>query len=356
MKNKEPFEFLENIIKTPTVSGFESRNAEKIAKYCIDFADGFFDGFEILPSGSILLSKKCGNSGAKKLVIDAHIDTIGFIVKEMCGDGFVKVTGLGGVDPYILPATPVILHGKEDISGVFTSVPPHLANKDGKEELKISDLFVDTGLTQEELSKICRVGTPCSFDADITLLQNGIVASHGLDDKACVAAAIYACKMLANRGIRPECDVYIHLSAGEEKTMLGAKTLPYLLDADGCIVLDVNFAYTQGVQKHESLILGKGSGISYSASIKRELTDFIADTAEKHNLPLQKVVEMKSTGTNATMLHKNGIPCAVLSVPLKNMHTNCECVSLSDIENCADVLCAVISDFHKCENIEEVLV
>ena len=356
MENKELFEFLENIIKIPTVSGFESRNAEKIAKTCMDFSAGFFDSFKILPSGSILLEKKSGKTDATKLVIDAHIDTIGFIVKEICGGGFVKVTGLGGVDPYILPATPVILHGKEDLSGVFTSVPPHLAKKDGKEELKISDLFVDTGLSEQELSKICPIGTPCSFDAEPVLLQNGIVASHGLDDKACVTAVIYACKMLASRGIYPDSDVYVHLSAGEEKTMLGAKTLPYLLDADGCIVLDVNFAYTQGVQKHESLMLGKGSGVSYSASIKRELTDFVAYTAEKHGLPLQKVVEMRSTGTNATMLHKNGIPCAVLSVPLKNMHTNCESAALSDIESCAEVLCAVISDFHKCKGFEEVLV
>ena len=352
---KKLYDFLTSLIETPTISGFESDNIEKIADICLEFSGGFFDGYEILPSGSILFCKKCGKEDAKKLVFDAHIDTIGFAVSELCGGGFVKVTPLGGVDPYILPATPIKLYGKEEIYGVFSSVPPHLAGKGGNKDLKITDLYVDTGLADDELESIVTIGTPCGFADKPMLLCNDTVASHSLDDKACVAAAILACRYLAEDEEDVQCDVYVHLAVGEEKTALGAKTLPYVLDADGCIVLDVNFAYTQGVEVHESLILGGGSGVSYSASIKRELTDFIVDTAIKEGLPIQSVVEMRSTGTNATQMHRNGIPSAVLSIPLKNMHTFSEEAALSDIEACAEVLAAVAYRFDEFESVERII-
>ena len=355
MRSEELFQFLKEIIGIPTISGFESENIEKIAKACLDFAGGFFDGYEILPSGSVLFCRKCGKENAKKLVFDAHIDTIGFAVSELCPDGFVKVTNLGGVDPYILPATPVKIYGKEELYAVFSSIPPHLAKKDEKQELKISDLFVDTGLEDEALKNVVSIGTPCGFAENPVLLQNGIIASHSLDDKACVAAAILCCRKLAQSGKDLCCDVYVHLAAGEERNALGAKTLPYFLDADACVVLDVNFAKAVGIESYESLVLGKGAGVSYSASTKRSFTDFVVDTAKNCGLPMQSVVEMRSTGTNATQMHRNGIASAVLSVPLKNMHTFSEEVSLSDIESCADVLAAVAGEFYNFECIKRIV-
>ena len=355
MRSEEIFQFLKEIIDIPTISGFESDNIEKIAELCLEFSGGFFDTYQKLPSGSLLFERKCEKSDAKKLVFDAHIDTIGFAVSELCGGGFVKVTNLGGVDPYILPATPVKIYGKEEIYAVFSSIPPHLSAKGDKKELKISDLYVDTGLSDDELESLVKIGDPCGFADKPMLLMNDTVASHSLDDKACVAAAILACRKMAEESEMPDCDVYVHLAVGEERTALGAKTLPYFLDADGCIVLDVNFAYTQGVEVHESLILGGGSGVSYSSSIKRELTDFIVETAIDEGLPIQSVVEMRSTGTNATQMHRNGIPSAVLSIPLKNMHTFSEEAAISDIDACAEVLAAVAYRFDEFESVERII-
>lgn len=355
LKMKELYNFLTSLIETPTISGFESENTAKFAKLCLDYSEGFFESFEILPSGSLLFCRKCGKASAKKLVLDAHIDTIGFAVSELCGDGFVKVTNLGGVDPYILPSTPVKIYGKEELYAVFSSIPPHLSKKDENNELKISDLYVDTGLENEKLSKIVDVGTPVGFAEKPIALQNGIIASHSLDDKACVAAAVLCCRKLAQRANELCCDVYVHLSCGEERTALGAKTLPYVLDADACIVLDVNFAKAIGIENYESLVMGEGAGVSYSAFSKRSFTDFIVKTAKNNNIPIQSVVEMKSTGTNATQMHRNGIASAVLSVPLKNMHTFSEEVSLSDIDACAEVLAAVVCEFENFECVKKIV-
>lgn len=344
----ELYDYLAALVSTPTVSGFEKRGAERIADLSLAYADGFFDGFRVLPSGSLLFERSCGKPNAKKLVLDAHMDTIGFAVSEVCGGGFVKVINLGGVDAHILPAAPVYLYGRQTVYGVFSSVPPHLAaNPDTA--LKVSDLFVDTGLGKSAFEQAgIAVGTPVGFAEPPVLLQNRVVASHSLDDKACIAAIFHACRSLAaKRRVPAETDVLVHLSTGEEKTALGAKTLPYVLDgADGCLVLDVNFARTAGVEPYEALALGDGPGVSYSATVKRELTDFITAAAKRHGLPLQSVVEMCSTGTNATQIHRNGIPSAVLSLPLKNMHTYAECVSLADMESFAALLAWVMCEFH----------
>lgn len=335
---------LKKIINLPTVSGFESQSAQQIAMLLVEFSDNFFDGYTILPSGGILFERKCGKPDAKKIVIDAHIDTIGFAISEICENGFVKVINLGGVDPYILPATPVTLLGKRHIQGVFTSVPPHLSGS-SKEKLSLSHLYVDTGLSEDTVREICPVGTPVTFASHPVLLKNNIFASSGLDDKACVLSAMLACRILSECKDEIKCDVYVHLASGEEKTMAGAKTLPYVVDADACIVLDVNFAKAEGVEDYLSYSVGKGPGISYSSTTKRELTEFLSETAEKYSIPLQKMVEMRSTGTNATHIHRNGLCSAVLSLPLKNMHTTCECVSLDDVVLCAQLLSKVICDF-----------
>lgn len=270
----------------------------------------------------------------------------------MCENGFVKVTALGGVDPYILPSTPVYLYTKERLYGVFTSVPPHLAAKGADEPLKLSDLYVDTGLTDEQLHSAVPLGTPVGFAEEPMLLQNDRVAAHSLDDKACVATIFHACRMLAEAKTFPlETDVYVHLSVGEERSGAGARTLPYANAEnapgfDAALVMDVNFARRPGVKEYEALEIGAGPGISYSSTIRRSFTEHIAKLAEQNALPLQRVVEMCSTGTNAGMLHRLGIPSAVLSLPESNMHTYSECVSLADMEQTAMLVAKLMQSFH----------
>lgn len=349
------FEFLSAMIEIPTVTGFERDHAQELGRLCTDYADGFFDGFTVLPSGSLLWERRCGRENAKKLVLDAHIDTVGFAVSEHCGNGFVKVVPLGGIDPYILPSAPVYLYTKDaKLYGVFSSIPPHLASKDAPAEPTVKDLYVDTGLAEEELMRLAPIGTPIGFAEPPRRMQNDRITSHSLDDKACVAMLFHACRRLAQAGEYPtQTDVYLQLSVGEERSGLGARTLAYtscgetaLSNADAALVTDVNFARMPGVKEYESLVIGKGAGISYSATTSRDFTDFVRATAEENGLPLQTVVEMRSTGTNAGMLHRQGIPCAVLSLPESNMHTYSECVSLCDMETAATLVGKVIGSFH----------
>ena len=157
------FEFLTALVGIPTVVGFENREAARIGKLCTDYAAGFFDGYSATPTGSLVFSRRCGQKNAKKLVLDAHFDTIGFAVSEICGNGFVKVKSMGGIDPYLLPATPVYLYTNKPLYGVFTSIPPHLAAKDSA-ELKVEDLYIDTGLSDADFAASdIVIGTPAGF-------------------------------------------------------------------------------------------------------------------------------------------------------------------------------------------------
>lgn len=348
------FEFISELVGIPTVVGFERCGIHPIGKLCTEYSAGFFDSYSLTPTGSLLFSRLCGKKNAKKLVLDAHIDTIGFAVSELCGNGFVKVKSMGGIDPYVLPSAPLYLYGKQPVYGVFSSIPPHLAQKDAK-KLEVSDLYVDTGLSDEQMKQDeIEIGTPCGYAEPPVLLQNRTLASHSLDDKACAATILHACRLLAQSGREPaDTDIFVHLSVGEEKTGIGARTLPYTAlengfvfsEADAALVMDVNFAHAPGVHDYESLALGKGAGVSYSATIKRAFTDFIVQTTGKYEIPLQTVVEMCSTGTNAGTLHRNGLPCAVLSLPETNMHTYSECVSLDDMETCAALVGEIMRDF-----------
>ena len=339
------YELIRRLTEAPCIDGYEARGASIAVQIAQNAAVGFFDAYEILSDNSVLLMHHTGKENAKRLVLDAHLDTVGMIVTELCENGFVKVAPCGGLDPYVLPSTPVVLYGVRDVYGVVTSVPPHLQRGSEKKKLTVGDLYVDTGLSDEEQKSVLAVGTPVGYYNGVMKLANDRVVSKYLDDKACAAAILYACDMLNREGYDGSTDVYVLFSAGEEKSALGARTFPYRLKADACIVLDVNFAHAPGVKDYESLALGKGGGVSYSATIKRELTQFIVSTANKYGIPVQKVVEMRSTGTNATQLMRNGLPCAVLSVPLRNMHTDAECASLSDIAACGELLAACVKDF-----------
>lgn len=248
------FEFLTALVGIPTVVGLENREAARIGKLCTDYAAGFFDGYSATPTGSLVFSRRCGQKNAKKLVLDAHFDTIGFAVSEIAATGFVKVKSMGGIDPYLLPATPVYLYTNKPLYGVFTSIPPHLAAKDSA-ELKVEDLYIDTGLSDADFAASdIEIGTPAGFAEPPVLLQNNLVASHSLDDKACAATILHACRLLAQSGREPtDTDIFVHLSVGEEKTGVGARTLPYtVLDgfdfakADGALVMDVNFGHAPG--------------------------------------------------------------------------------------------------------------
>ncbi len=347
------FEKLKNIM---TVSGYETVNAERVRQTALECADSFFQKSEITKSGSIILYHKAKTENARTLLLDAHIDTIGLVVSEICGDGFIRCAPAGGIDKRILTTAEVEIFGKETIRGLFASVPPHLTNKNGENTLPdFADMLVDTGKSEEELRRILSVGDPAVFVGETRRLLGDRVVSAHLDDKICCAAILAACKSAENLDI--DCNVTVLLSSGEETRGGGAKMASFITEADGAISLDVNFAKEKDVPDYQCSKLGDGAMISRSAVTDRRMTDIVEKCAKNVGVKHKIIAEVDGTGTNADTIEvaNRGTPCAVLSVPIKYMHTPGEVFSVFDAECVSDILLEVMRNFNAMSREKDTL-
>ena len=244
------------------------------------------------------------------LVLDAHIDQIGFVVTDITDEGFIKFDKLGGIDRRLLPAQPVIIHGKNDIPGVICSVPPHLS--DGSEVLKFEDAAIDAGMSREELTG--------------------------------VAAILLALDKL--RGEKLRYNVAVNFSTQEELGERGAKIGAYTLDADIALAVDVSFAMAQGENEKKCGFLGKGPMIGVSPSLSRDVTNELMRAAESSSIPYQTEVMNGLTSTNADRysVSRGGAETCTVSIPLRNMHTPVEVIDLDDVRLTADLIAAYIKE------------
>ncbi|MBR6915928.1 MAG: M20/M25/M40 family metallo-hydrolase [Clostridia bacterium] len=320
---------LREMTAIPSVSGFERKAAETL----IPAVKEYFDEVLIDPVGNLILKKTCGKEDAPRIMLDAHFDEVGFIVSEITDGGFVKVEPVGGIDPSVLSSTEVVIYGREPVYGLFCVTPPHLVTKDDEGKLpKVKDMMIETGYEKEKLEKIVAPGDPVGYRAVGDDLSFGVVAGRGFDDKSCGAALICAVADTPRDDLAG--DVYVTLSSREETGGGGASAAARSVDPDFAVVTDVNFAKTPGVETRESGERGKGPMVSLSAVTCRRLTLGILKMAEKAGIPVQTVVESSNTGTNANLLliTGDGVPVAVVSLPLGGMHTFSETLSLDDAE------------------------
>ncbi|MEE0946778.1 MAG: M28 family peptidase [Acutalibacteraceae bacterium] len=293
--------------------------------------------------------KNCGANGImatidnkkpKTILIDAHIDEVGMIVTNVSDTGFITVSNAGGIDLRQLPSKEVVIHGKKDVNGVFVSTPPHLS-KDDEKFSNISDIKIDTGL--KDLAKeIISIGDFVTYKNEFLKLQGNRISAKALDNRACCAMLVYVANKLKDKEL--PVNVVFLFSDSEELGLRGARTAIYPLEISEAIVTDVSFGDAPDVSASECGILGKGGMIGISPVLCREISDKLNSTAKEHNLPCQYEVMGSSTGTNADVisLSKQGVKTGLISIPLRNMHTDCEIVDLKDIENTASVIEAYV--------------
>lgn len=334
--------FLKSLIYLPTVSGFEKISAQGVIQLCCEYSGINFDESYVTNTSSIVLAKKCGKKDARKLCFDAHLDTIGFAVSEICGDGYLRLVPLGGIDTNILPSSEVLILGKQRIRGVVSSIPPHLSSSDKLPD--IGELLVDTGYSDEKLREIVSVGTPVMLYPHFTNLLGNRISAISLDDKICIATAIEAVK---NMGKLENTDLYLYFSSGEERGGNGSHHIYEEIAPDALIVLDVNFAKEKGSTDGECGLLSEGPMMSYSAVTSIKFTRFIQECAK--NTKLQLVNEMNCTGTNADISARVGlgIPTAVVSIPIKYMHSSVELADMNDVVSCSNLLAEVALRYDK---------
>lgn len=269
------------------------------------------------------------------VLFDAHIDEIGFVVTSVSARGFVKAAKAGGIDIRVLPAAEVIVHGTEDVPGVFATLPPHL--KKGEDALpELADMVIDTG--REDAKKLIKPGDRITFRRSARELLNGAVTGKSLDDRAGVVSLILAAQTLAKK--KPPVTVKFLFSDEEELGCLGAQTAAFALEPDEAVAVDVSFGDGPDIPPDKCGKLWGGPMIGISPVLSEGVTTGLQKTAADNKIKIQSEAMGGKTSTNADViaLSRSGIPCGLVSIPLRNMHTAAEVVSMNDIKNVASLL------------------
>lgn len=340
-------ELIVSLCSQMSISGCERYSKDKLYSLIGDcFDEKYTDDI-----GNHIFVKKCGKQNAPKILIDCHYDEIGMLVSSIKEGGFVSVEKVGGVDPRLLQSVEVTIYGKEEIYGVFAATSPHLLTPEtANQMIPLDQLIIDTGYSKEELENIIRIGTPVGYRPIYTELANGRLAGKSFDDKACGACAVMGIDAVDRDELC--ADVYFSFSTREEVGLIGGHMSAYSVDPDYALVLDVTHAYVPDMESKKHNPCGMGLAICSSAVTNRGLTNMIKELCDKKKIPYTVEAAPNGTGTNANKIPtvKHGIPTALVSLPLKNMHSSNEVLALSDCENMVNF----VSEFIKSSEIAEV--
>lgn len=330
-------EIFKKLCAAPSPSGMEQAAGEVVAELLRPLADRV----ETDVMGNVTGVKLSGKKDAKKLLLDAHIDEIGFIVTGI-EEGFLKFEPIGGVDARLLPGAEVSVLAAEPLYGVIACLPPHVLSEQEREKaFEIKDMYIDIGFGQSEAEKRVPIGTRGIFSGE-TLVRGGEICSRALDDKLCAAILLGVMEDISQA--KPDMDVYFMASVQEEVGMRGAGAGAFKIRPDWAIAVDVTFAETPDSTKG-TFKPGSGPAIGTGPNANRPLSRAIIETAKKNGIPYSIEVMPKSSGTNGWVIQTvgEGVATAIVSVPIKYMHSSIETARLSDAENTRRLLSSFIT-------------
>ena len=333
---------LEQLCVIGAPSGFE-RPAVLAAR---ELLEPLVDEVWIDRLGNLVGLRRCGKPGAKKLLLDAHLDEVGLTVTGV-KDGFLCFQGVG-VDNRMLPNREVTVLTDPPMMGVVACLPPHVLTAEDREKApKAEELFIDVGLSREEAERRVPLGTPVVYRSGFLRLGERQLCGKAMDDRACFVSLLRAAELLKDTDL--DVDLYVLGSTREEVGGMGAKVVAQALEPDFCVAVDVTHGRTPDGPKNETFALGGGPAVGIGPNMTRWMTRLLLDLAQREGIPVQKEVMEGSSGTNGWEMQicNEGIPTAVLSIPVKYMHTPVEALERSDIEDTARLLAAFAAGLGK---------
>lgn len=345
-QSSSPKEFLIKLSENSGVSGYEN----SLAPLVIEEFEKLADQVDTDSFGNIYAHKK-GRKGKYKIMLAAHMDEIGLMVKEIDERGFLRFTTVGGVDPRILLSQEVIIHGKKPVLGVIGSVPPHLAATDADKAVKIEDMGIDVGLPLEKIKETISVGDVITFKRNVIELLNGRMAGKSLDDRAGVVVMKVCLEELQK--IHHDHDVIAVTTTQEEVGLRGAIVSTYTLNPDCAIAIDVTHAATPDTKSMVETELGKGPVIALGPNFHPVVYEELVREAKENRLPYQINPIPGRSGTDAWAIQitQGGVPTGLVSIPLRYMHTTVETLDLQDVIQAGKLLAYFIAGLP--EDLEE---
>lgn len=333
-------ELLEKLCGAAGVSGAEHNAANAARELLSQYApDAAVDTF-----GCVTGFIGDRDNDKPTVMLEAHIDEIGFIVTYIDDKGFLRVGNCGGTDRRLYAAQTVTVHAENgDIRGVICTLPPHVSS-DSSKTMKTEEIAVDIGyMTREAAEKVVSPGDRITIDNKLVSLCGTRVTSKALDDRAGAAAVLYALELV--KGKELPYNVEVLFASQEEVGSRGAIIAAYNSRADIALATDVSFAYTPDDKKHACGVMGKGAMIGISPVLDRGVTDELKKLAADMGIPHRFEVMGKDTGTDADdiSVSRGGIRTGLISIPLKYMHTPVEVVDIEDIKAVSRLMAAYLT-------------
>ena len=332
----DSYSLLEKLSNAPGVAGFEGPVRETIA----EIVRPFVDEMRVDTLGNLIATRR--GRTAFTLMLDAHMDEIGFMVQHIDAQGFIGFTPLGGWDPRLLPShlLTILTRDGKRIEGVVGTQPPHILKPADREKvLQIEELFLDVGATtREEVRKMgVRIGDPVVVHYPFRRIGKETVMGKALDDRAGCAVIIRTLEAL--HGIDLDATIVAAFVIGEERGMIGAGTAAYQIEPDLAIALEgTPAADIPGVPPQRCpSALGKGPAITVADNsfiAPREMVCALESAAERAGVPYQyKTPTYGSTDAGAIHQSRGGVLTGVVSVPCRYIHSPFSTCRLSDFDD-----------------------
>lgn len=333
-------DFFAQLVNTPSPTWFEWTGQ----KIWVDFIKPYVDEVFVDTYGTAVATI---NPGKKyKVVLEAHCDEISWFVNYIWDDGIISVIRNGGSDHMIAPAKRVVIHGKKwPVTGVFGWPAIHTRDLSKEEAPKIESLFVDVGaLSKKEVEALgVVVGSVITYPDEFMQLNKRYLVGRALDNRAGGFMIAQVAKLLKANKKNLDFTLHIVNSVQEEIGLRGAEMIAHRLNPDVAIITDVCHDTSTPMidkRKHADTRCGKGPVLSVWPSVQNKLRDFVESVATKQKIPFQRLAASRWTGTDtdAFAYSQSGVASALISLPLRYMHTTVEMVQQHDVEKTIDLM------------------
>jgi len=349
---KESKDFLYKLLDTPSPTGFESRGQ----KVWADRNRKFADSVDSDSYGSAWATVKGARKNAPLVMIEAHADEIGFMVKYISDDGFLRLDRIGGSDWATARGRRLRIFGDQgEVLGIIGNTAIHIRDrKDGEKAPEVHELYVDVGASSaKDVAKMgIRVGHPSVYaDTAIPFGKNQIVG-RALDNRIGGFIISEVIRHLSGTDKTPDATCVALNAIQEEIGGFGATMASYRIEPDVCLVLDVTHATdSPGIDhdKQGKVKLGAGPAVTHGTANHPVVVERLMEIAGELKIPLQHEASSRYTGTDTDSIYhqKGGIPSALISLPLRYMHSVVEMADFGDVENVVQLMTGFVRSVKK---------
>ncbi|RME92374.1 MAG: M42 family peptidase [Bacteroidetes bacterium] len=334
--NKKSEAFLQKYLNNASPTGFEASGQ----KIWLEYLKPYIDDYQLDNYGTLYGIINPGKD--YRVVIEGHADEISWFVHYITDDGFIYLVRNGGSDHLIAPSKRVNIHTKKGIvRGVFGWPAIHTRHgEDAKLTPKIENIFIDVGAENKDevLAMGIHVGCVITYDDELEILNDRYYVGRALDNRMGGFCIAEVARLLKENKVELPYTLYVVNSVQEEVGLRGAEMITHTIKPQVAIVTDVTHdTHTPLInkKKHGDVKAGRGPSLTTAPAVHNKLLDLIVETAESKEIPIQREAASRRTGTDtdAFAYSNGGVPSALISLPLRYMHTTVEMAHRDDVEN-----------------------